>query len=154
MRRKEKEITDRSMIDSVIKGSKVCRLGLSDSNRPYVVPLCFGYENDILYFHSAHKGMKLDILKKNNQVCFEFDIDSKHKVVEDEEACEWGMEYLSVIGFGKAKFIEDPQAKLRALDIIMKQYSNKSWDYKDSMVKRTTIVEVKIESITGKISGN
>ncbi|MBU3917342.1 pyridoxamine 5'-phosphate oxidase family protein, partial [bacterium] len=71
MRRKEKEITDKAIIDSIINDSKVCRLGLSDDNRPYVVPLCFGYENDTLYFHSAHKGMKLDILKKNKQVCFE-----------------------------------------------------------------------------------
>jgi nitroimidazol reductase NimA-like FMN-containing flavoprotein (pyridoxamine 5'-phosphate oxidase superfamily) len=154
MRRKEKEITDKKDIESSIKDYKLCRQGLSDGNRPYVVPLCFGYENDMLYFHTAHKGMKLDILKKNNQVCFEFDIDANHIVLEDDDACEWGLQYMSVIGFGKAEFVEDPEPKRKALDIIMKQYSNKSWDYKDAMIKRTTIVEVKIESITGKISGS
>ena len=64
------------------------------------------------------------------------------------------MNYLSVIGFGKAEFIEDDQAKREALDIIMKQYSDKSWVYKEGTLKKITIMEVKIENITGKRSGN
>ena len=75
MRRKDKEISDRSAIEDIIKRSTVCRLAMSDNNSPYVIPINFGYENSTVYFHSAREGRKIDILKKNPNVCIEFDID-------------------------------------------------------------------------------
>lgn len=74
MRRSEKEITDKTQIDSIIFRSKVYRLGLSDEGQPYIVPLCFSYDGKALYFHCAKEGRKIDILRKNSNVCFEFDI--------------------------------------------------------------------------------
>ena len=67
MRRKEKEIVEKSEIEAVISKASVCRLGMAEEGMPYVVPLCFGYENNTLYFHSAKEGKKVDILKKNNR---------------------------------------------------------------------------------------
>ncbi len=37
MRRKEKEITDKSEIESIIGKSQVCRMGLSEDGRAYIV---------------------------------------------------------------------------------------------------------------------
>jgi nitroimidazol reductase NimA-like FMN-containing flavoprotein (pyridoxamine 5'-phosphate oxidase superfamily) len=61
MRRSEKEITAKTEIESIIQQSMVCRLAMSEGQIPYIVPLCFGYRNDTLYFHSAKEGKKLDI---------------------------------------------------------------------------------------------
>lgn len=102
MRRKDKEIKDRAAIESIIRCSKVCRLTMADGNLPYRIPLSFVYKNNTLYFHSANQGKKLDILKKNNQVCFEFDIDPKP--IKADTGCEWEMKYKSVIGFERAFF--------------------------------------------------
>ena len=74
MRRKEREIVNQQDIEAIIRQSLVCRLAMTDGNSPYVVPLCFGYRDQTLYFHGAGQGKKLDILKKNSQVCFEFDL--------------------------------------------------------------------------------
>lgn len=151
MRRKEKEITDRTFIESIILRSSVCRIALSEDNRPYIIPLCFGYKDNTLYFHSAREGKKLDILRKNNNVCFEFDID--HEIMEAKNACEWGMKYRSVIGFGKASVIDDPESKRRTFDIIMQHYSGRSFTYPEAALKDTVIIKVEIESMTGKKSG-
>ena len=113
MRRSEKEITDKAQIDSIIRRSKVCRLGLSDDGQPYIVPLCFGYDGKALYFHCAKEGRKIDILRKNSAVCFEFDI--VEGMVEADRACDWGIRYQSVIGFGEARIIEDVNDKQKAL---------------------------------------
>ena len=102
MRRTEKEIKDRAEIDSIIRRSQVVRLGLSDNGLPYIVPLSFGYDGEAIYVHCAKQGRKLDIIRKNNIVCFEFDI--VLGVVEAEPACSWGMKYQSVIGTGTAQF--------------------------------------------------
>lgn len=74
MRRKEKEINNITEIERIINESPVCRIALSDNGLPYMIPVCFGYSNRHLYFHSANAGKKIDILKKNNNICFEFDI--------------------------------------------------------------------------------
>ena len=129
----------------------VCRVGLSDGNRPYIVPLCFGYEDGFLYFHAAHEGRKIELIRKNNCVCFEFE--AKAAIVEGQQACEWGMRYQSVIGFGTAVFLDDVEEKRRALDIIMRQYSNRSFSFPEHALAGTTVIRVAIESMTGKQSG-
>lgn len=151
MRRKDKEINNASAIRDIIRNALICRLALSDDNRPYVVPLCFGYRDNILYFHSSPEGRKIEILEKNSNVCFEFDID--HEVVQEEKACKWSMNYRSVIGFGKASFVDDLEEKKKGLDAIMEHYSGRSFDYPEPALKETTIIKVEIESMTGKQSG-
>ncbi|MFH2219450.1 MAG: pyridoxamine 5'-phosphate oxidase family protein [Pseudomonadota bacterium] len=151
MRRKDKEITDLTEIESIIRRSSVCRLALADQNRPYVVPLCFGYRNRTLYFHSAPEGKKIDMLKKNSRVCFEFDID--YEIVKADKACDSGMKFNSVIGFGKASFVEDFESKCRALDVIMEQYGDRPSSYPETRIKNTVVIQVEIEQMTGKRSG-
>jgi nitroimidazol reductase NimA-like FMN-containing flavoprotein (pyridoxamine 5'-phosphate oxidase superfamily) len=149
MRRKEQEITNRTAIEEIIRRSPVCRLALSEDGCPYIVPLCFGYRDKALYFHTAQEGKKLRILKKNNRVCFEFDI--IHELVRSEEPCKWGMKYLSVVGFGHAMLIEDLESKKRALDIIMQHYGAPCV-YREEAVHRAEIIKVEIEHMTGKSS--
>ena len=151
MRRNEKEIKDPAALRAVIQQSMVCRVGLSDGNRPYIVPLCFGYEDGFLYFHAAHEGRKIEIIKKNNCVCFEFEANAE--IVEEQQACDWSMRYQSVIGFGTAVFLDDVEEKRRALQIIMRQYSNRSFSFPEHSLASTTVIRVAIESMTGKQSG-
>jgi len=151
MRRKEKEITDLKSIEEIITRSKVCCLGLSLNDIPYVVPLSFGYKNKTIYFHSAKQGKKIEILKKNNIVCFEFDID--HELVEAEKGCNWGMKFRSVIGFGKAYFIENMEEKQKALDIIMQNYTDKAFEFPEKRLNNTLLGKIEIDQISGKKSG-
>jgi nitroimidazol reductase NimA-like FMN-containing flavoprotein (pyridoxamine 5'-phosphate oxidase superfamily) len=150
MRRKEKEITDRSEIEAVIKKALVCRLAMADENGPYIVPLCFGFRSNTFYFHSATHGKKLDILREHPRICFELEGDCGIRT--GEKACEFSMRYSSVIGFGTAEFVEEPEAKRDALDIIMAQYSDGKFAYTDSVIKKTAIFKVDIDAMTGKTS--
>ena len=151
MRREEKEITDKSEIEAIIHKSIVCRLGLSNNNIPYIVPLCFGYQDNTIYIHGSLKGKKINILQKNQNVCFEFDTDTE--IVEGKSACAWGMNYKSVIGFGKAVFIETSEEKQNALNIIMKQYSDKPHQFSEKAINGTAVIKIEIESMTSKQSG-
>jgi nitroimidazol reductase NimA-like FMN-containing flavoprotein (pyridoxamine 5'-phosphate oxidase superfamily) len=92
------------------------------------------------------------MIRSNNDVCFEIDVDSE--IVKGENACGWSMKYYSIIGFGKASFVEGFEEKRRALDIIMEHYSGKSsFSYSEETVNNAAIIKVKIESMTGKKSG-
>jgi len=152
MRRKDKEISDASEIRTIIRSARVCRLGMVNENKPYIVPLCFGYHENVLYFHGSIKGRKIDILKKNPNVCFELDMIAE--TMESENACDWSMKYQSVIGFGRASFLESSEEKCKALDIIMRQYSGRQYQFPENKLKATAVFKVKIESMTGKHSGS
>lgn len=150
MRKKDKEIVDAAAVEDVLSRAAVCRLGLCDDNVPYVVPLCFGYEDGALYFHCGREGKKLDIIRKNENVCFEVEADCA--IVKADKACDWSMKFKSVIGFGKAVFVEDVELKRKALDVIMRQYSNGTFDYPQETVAKTTVIKVEIKTMTGKQS--
>lgn len=151
MRRKDKEIKDRAEIENILKMAMVCRLGLCSGDMPYVVPMCFGYDGKALYFHAAGEGMKLDILRKNPNVCFEAELENE--VMVGGKACSFSMRYKTVVGFGTAEFVLDAETKIKALDIIVSKYSDGSFDYPPKMVDGMTILKVEIDSMTGKQSG-
>jgi nitroimidazol reductase NimA-like FMN-containing flavoprotein (pyridoxamine 5'-phosphate oxidase superfamily) len=150
MRRQDKEITSQEDLEAIIAQSAVCRLAMIDGDEPYIVPMNFGYAGNQLYFHSARQGRKIDILRRSNRVCFEFDVD--HQVVEAERACKWGFRFQSVIGTGTVDFIDEPQAKHKALHIIMGQYSDQTFEFDERAVNTTVVFRVTIESMTGKRS--
>jgi len=150
MRRSEKEITDESAIEEIINTSLVCRLALAHQNQPYIVPLSFGYKDRALYFHSALEGKKIDIIKINNRICFEFDTSTE--IIEAEKACKWGIKYQSVIGFGKAVLVNDFKEKQKALSIIMSHYSDRNFQFPDKAIKKTQVIKIEIEKMTGKHS--
>ena len=148
MRKSEKEIVDKALIEDVIHQSLVCRLGLTDGPQPYIVPLCFGYDDGALYFHSALEGRKLDVIRRNDRVCFEFD--ANVAIGEGESACKWSMRYQSVIGFGRASLLDDIEEKREALGIIVRQYSDRSCSFPDASLDRVAVIKVAIETMTGK----
>ena len=88
--------TDIDKIEEIIEKAHICRLGLVDNDEPYVIPVCFGYERGALYFHCTLKGRKVELIRKNNKVCFEMDIDVQLEKAEDP--CDWVMKGKSVIG--------------------------------------------------------
>jgi hypothetical protein len=151
MRRKDKEISDQSGIKAIINAATVCRLGMVHENKPYIVPLCFGHHDNALYFHGALKGRKIDLIRENPNVCFEFD--TVAEAIYSEEACSWSMKYQSVIGFGKAELIEDLAEKRDALGRIMAQYSDQQFQFPENKIEATAVIKVEIESMTGKQSG-
>jgi uncharacterized protein len=152
MRRSDKEITDPNTIQRILREAEVCRIALSDGEKPYIVPMNFGYKDNALYLHSAGEGYKVDILKVNNNICFQMDI--KTEMVRSKNPCDWGMKYLSVIGQGKAQLIQNLPEKKEALDVIMRKYSpDVFFEYSDESVKKVAVIKVKIEDMTGKKSG-
>jgi len=150
VRRKELETTDRTEIEAIIAEAEVCRLAMCDGNQLYMVPLSFGYSDNVLYFHSATEGRKLQVLSKNPRVCFEMDVDVDVK--RGDSACEFGMNYRSVIGFGTARIIDDTVQKTAALDLIMKHYKGSPEEYPEALLNVMKVIEVEIESMTGKKS--
>lgn len=151
MRRTDKEITDRTIIEALIRQASVCHLGLSDDGQPYVIPMNYGYQDGQFFLHSAARGRKLDILRRNNRVCLEITVTSK--LVPREEPCGWTTHYTSVIGFGRAYILETPEEKAEALHIFMQSYTGKTvHSFTPDSLQRLGMIRVEIDDLRGKQS--
>ncbi|MCL2126612.1 MAG: pyridoxamine 5'-phosphate oxidase family protein [Treponema sp.] len=154
MRRKDREITDIKELLKIISECKICRLGLSDNNYPYVIPLNFGYlyedEKMTLFFHSAKEGRKLDILRKNNNACFE--IDCGGKLIAGEKPCDYSYEFRSIIGFGKIFFSETDDEKARGLNRIMKHQTGTETEhaFTANELNGVCVYRMEVEELKGK----
>jgi nitroimidazol reductase NimA-like FMN-containing flavoprotein (pyridoxamine 5'-phosphate oxidase superfamily) len=152
VRRIDRQIESTSEIMSILQKADVCRIAMCNDNVPYIVTMNFGLGKDgssSLYFHSAAEGKKINILKKNNLVCFQADIE--HDFFLHSVSCGCAMKYQSIVGMGKISFVDDASEKIEALQAIMTHYTKKSGHvFKEELVKRTLIMRLDVEEISGK----
>ena len=155
MRRVDKKIKDIKTIESILHEADHCVVAMSDNNSPYIVPMNFGFKDHNIYLHTSKEGRKIEILKVNNKVSFAVEI--KTKVAKSKRSCDWGMNYMSVVGEGYAHFIEDSKKRIEALDIIMSKYSNNesmtSFEYSKTALNKVALIKIEVTLLSGKISG-
>lgn len=155
MPKKRRVITKQWEIEDIIQKCECCYIGMVDENNaPYVLPFNFGYKDNIIYLHSGQTGKKIEILRKNNQVCVVFSTGHKLGWQSESVACSYSMSYKSVICNGKVEFIEDIEAKTEAMNIIMKQYIDRDFTYSAPAIKNVLLYKVIIEETTAKEFGN
>ena len=152
MTRREREITDIDEIRGILDRAKIVHVGMVDGNRPYVVPMNYGYTlNDgklTYYLHGAMRGRKLDVIRANPNVFVELDTDIVP--FEGEVACKYGLCYSSVMGEGVAEIVEDTELKKEALSIFMKTQTGKDFEFNDKMVSVVSIIKINISEFTAK----
>lgn len=152
MRRKDKEITDRKIMDEILDKADTLRVAMVDDGEPYLVALNYTYADGALYAHSAKEGRKMDILRKNNKVAFQTEIDVG--IVLSEDAARCTTRYKSVYGTGRVVILDTKEEKVKALDAIMTKHTNKTgFVYPDNVLDMMLILKIEIDSLTGKKSG-
>jgi uncharacterized protein len=152
MRRADRNISETNDLEEIIRKADVCRIALANDNYPYIVTLNFGYKKvpeQRLYFHCAKEGKKLDMIRRNNHVCFEMDVD--HELYPGKNACDWGMKFSSVIGYGYIVEVTDKTEKLSGMNCLMEHYGGSGeYYYKDNVFEQTTLLRLDITEMTGK----
>lgn len=147
-------IEERQQIDEIINKNQICYIGLiNQEGLPYVIPMNFGYADDVIYLHSAQEGGSVEALKENPNICITFCSEPTLVYQNEEVACSYRMKGSSVVCHGKVVFENDPQEKIKALDIIMRQYTDKQFTYSDPAVHNVLVWKVVIEKISTKVFG-
>lgn len=72
-----------------------------------------------------------------------------------EIACKWGTKYRSVMGLGTVTILRDSESKRSKFDMLMKKYGDgNQLIYDESALEKSVILQVKVDSCTGKQSGD
>ena len=151
MRRNDREITDREEMELILQAAPVCRLAMAVDGEPYVVPLCFGFEEGSVYIHSACEGEKISLLRKNPRVCVEVDLTAGP--IMDENPCAWEMRYKSVICWGTAIFLTELEEKKKGLDCILNHYGASPNQFTETSLSKVCVIRINIDRMTGKKCG-
>lgn len=150
MRRFKQQLTNEQSIE-ILSNTTAGVLALCDSDmQPYGVPLSHVYANGKIYFHSALKGHKVDVLKFNNKASFTV-------IAQDEIHPEKYTTYFrSVIAFGSIRIIEDEAEKRRTLEILGRRCNPDDAEGLEkeiaSGLSRCLMLEMNIGRLTGKQS--
>lgn len=153
MRRKDREIKDKALIEQFIAKEQIIRIAFYDNGDLYIVPLNYGfiYENDkyVFYFHGAKAGRKFELSKSSPMVGFE--IDGEYELLQADVACNYSAKFQSVIGTGRLSIIEDFEEKIKGLNALMNHMSGKSeWDYSKYMVDAVAVFRLEVDKLSCK----
>ncbi|MCW3785024.1 pyridoxamine 5'-phosphate oxidase family protein [Plebeiibacterium sediminum] len=147
------EHLDNERIEKIIRKCDVCFVGVIDGDVPYVLPMNFGFKDNVIYLHSAPGGRVIEALNNNNNICVTFSTDHELAFQHPEVACSYRMKSKSVVAWGKVVFQEDMAKKEEALNIIMEQYSDKKFTYSEPAIRNVKIWEVPIDNVSCKEFG-
>jgi len=151
MRRQDRLIGE-TEARSMLKESKVGRIGIETDHGPYIVPVLYLYspEENSIYIHSSTKGKKMEALSRNPRVCFE--TDELRRIVIREGICSYTAEYKSVIVFGQARIVAGKE-KTEILHRLSRKYgaeNGPNTPIEPEMLERTAVVKITVDQITGK----
>ncbi len=143
---------DRAIPDS--EARQILRVGeygilstVSVDGQPYGVPVSYTYTGEVIYFHCALEGHKLENLSSNNRVSF--CVVGRTQVLPDKFATN----YESVIVFGQAFEVTGAEKQTRLVEIL-KKYSpahiEKGLRYIEGDGRKARVYKIVVESMTGK----
>lgn len=142
---------DKALVEEVIRSCDICFVGMADADgTPYVIPMNFGYQDGVLYLHSAQEGRSISILGRNPRICISFCTDRELLYQNEQVACSYRMRAKSVIAWGIVEFVEDFDAKVEALNIIMRQYTDREFKYGAPAVRNVKIWKVRLDDVSCK----
>lgn len=147
MRRSEREINAQEAIELLER----CEFGVLSSKGAdgyaYGVPLNYVYVDNVIYFHCALTGHKLDNIRDNNKVSF--CVVGGTEIIPDK----FSTRYESAIVFGTAEEVYDREKESALRSLISKyasQYTESGEEYIRNSGNVTKVVKIDIQHITGK----
>jgi len=128
----------------ILKAGRIARLGCIANEKPYVIPISYKYEDNLIYSHSL-PGLKITALRNNPSACVQVD--------EVENDLCW----RSVLAFGIFEEIVNPAERASILSRLLKAFSMltpvESAIAEDGGAPAAVVFRIKIDSITGVFEG-
>ena len=118
---------DREQVYAILDEALICHVGYSGADgSPYVIPTAYGRDGDRLFVHGSAISRTLEALGSGIPVCITVTL--VDGMVFARSAFHHSMNYRSVMIFGIAEPVTDPDDKLRALAAITNHLIPGRWE--------------------------
>lgn len=148
MRRSDRQMSEDQALKLLAEGEYGILTTIGEDGFPYGVPISYAYSAGHLYFHSATEGKKLRNIAFNPKI--QFVVVGETEVLDSK----FSTNFESVMAFGTAEEITEPEAKIKALMLLVEKYSPgfeaSGEAYAKGSGHKTRVIRMKIEHVTGK----
>jgi uncharacterized protein len=144
---------DRALVNQILDEGFVCHVGFAVDGKPFVIPTGYARVGDNLLIHGSQASRMLRTLERGIDVCVTITLIDG--LVLARSAFHHSMNYRSVVIFGNAKAVDDPDEKLAALRALSDHMIPGRWDDvrepNQRELQQTTVLSLKIDEVSAKI---
>jgi nitroimidazol reductase NimA-like FMN-containing flavoprotein (pyridoxamine 5'-phosphate oxidase superfamily) len=144
---------DAGTIHAILDAAFLAHVGFAVNGQPFVIPTLYGRDEDRLYLHGSAVSRLLTTLAGGVPACVTVTL--VDGLVLARSAFHHSLNYRSVVAFGTARAIGEPEEKTRALRIISDHLLRGRWDDvrppTARELKATSVVEFVVDEASAKV---
>jgi nitroimidazol reductase NimA-like FMN-containing flavoprotein (pyridoxamine 5'-phosphate oxidase superfamily) len=139
-----------------LRTAQVAHIATASDNQPFLNPTTFWFDepNHQIIFHSNIAGRVRSNLEANPRVCME--TSELGGFLPSNVALEFSLQFRSVIVFGRARILQEPEEMRRALYGLLGKYfpsmhpGREFREITDKELRATSVYAIRIEAWSGK----
>ena len=144
---------DRETVYGILDEGFICHVGFAPEGQPFVIPTGYARVDDKLYIHGSAASRMLRTLSTGVDVCVTVTIIDG--LVLARSAFHHSMNYRSVVVFGRATLVEDPEEKMAALLALSEHIIRGRWadvrEPTEQEMRATTVLSLPLVEASAKI---
>jgi len=146
-------VYDREEVYRILDEGLVCHVGFMDRGKPVVIPTGYGRKENRLYLHGSTASRMFRALGSGTDVCVTVTLIDG--LVLARSAFHHSVNYRSVVIFGKAVPVEDPGAKIEALEVFTEHIAPGRWQEirqpSEKELRATTVLAIPLDEVSAKV---
>ena len=144
---------DRDTVNAILDEGLVCHMGFAVDGRPWVIPTTYARVDDRVYMHGAPANFALKTMTSGIEACVTVTL--LDGLVLARSAFHHSVNYRSVVLYGQAQLITEPDAKERALEaftdrLVAGRWAEVRWPTRKEL-KATSVLVLPIDEASAKI---
>ena len=144
---------DKETIYSIIDEALICNVGFVEDGLPYVIPCNHARKDNNIILHGSNNSRLIKHIQAGNDICITMTL--LDGLVLARSACSHGVNYRSVVLFGRGVTINEEKEKFEALKAVSEHILPGRWKEirqpTQEEIDDTAIVSVPIESASAKV---
>ena len=144
---------DRTVVFQILDEAFICHVGFVADGKPVVIPTSYGRIGDELYVHGSAASRMLRSLEQGIDVCVTVTLIDG--LVLARSAFHHSINYRSVVIFGNATLVNDPDEKIRALHAFTEHVVSGRWEDvrppDDGELRATLVLKLPLVEVSAKV---
>jgi nitroimidazol reductase NimA-like FMN-containing flavoprotein (pyridoxamine 5'-phosphate oxidase superfamily) len=149
----ERAVYDRDAINAILDEALICQIGFIADGAPVVIPTIHARIDDVLYLHGSPASRMLRAMRHGLEVSINATI--VDGLVVARAAFHNSLNYRSVVLFGTARVVDDPDEKRAAMKAVTEHVIPGRWadsrPMTDKEAKGTLIAAIAIDEVSAKV---
>jgi nitroimidazol reductase NimA-like FMN-containing flavoprotein (pyridoxamine 5'-phosphate oxidase superfamily) len=146
-------VFDKAQVYSILDEAKLCHVGFTVDDQPYVIPTGVARSGDRVYIHGSAASRMLRTLEGTVPVCMTVTL--LDGLVLARSAFHHSMNYRSVMILGKARLVSEVDEKREALRCFTNHMVAGRWEVvrppTGQELKATTVLAVELNEVSAKV---